>query len=337
MNDMENFKDEDYIKRLKERYKKSSSKKSEEKESEEINKIEDEEVDKQESLEVIDVSNTPIEQDTNGEDPNKENENKELLDDQTQDKKKKNVFRLLFKAFPYISVVFWYSLGLIGIVYLVDNYLVEPYVHERPILEMPDLEGMDFDEAVQILENKKLRYELLIEQYNRRFKKNQVIRQKPEAGKLVREGRPVYLTKSLGSEKILAPNVKGMPFRQARVKIINEGLKVGSIVYKHSEIFPLDTVISQSIEKGSKLQYGDKIDLVVSKGSENMLLVPDLIYKDIEEAEDIIVEFDLRLGVITYIEDETYQNGTIIGQFPPSGEQVLRNSYIDLEVIQNPK
>lgn len=143
------------------------------------------------------------------------------------------------------------------------------------------------------------------------------------------------MTVSKGAEKINVPDLIGISSREARIKLLNSGLNIGKIEYKSSDLYPADTVLSQSIEPGKEIKFGEKIDLLISKGSENQLLVPDLMYKDIGDVEEIVLNYGLRIGSITQVEDPTFTNGTVIGQFPFAGEAILKNSYIDLEVVNN--
>ena len=76
------------------------------------------------------------------------------------------------------------------------------------------------------------------------------------------------------------------------------------------------------------------MNITVSIGSQNQLLLPEFKFMTLEEVQEKIEELGLKIGSIISIEDETYENGTVLGQFPLSGEIVLRNSYIDLEVVK---
>ena len=318
---------DEYIKRLKEKYKNKKSSSDDDTSSEEDEKLDS-------TISEIDSESDHSKADDNQDEIVNENDSNEASD--KEEKKKKGIFKIILSLFPFLKVILWYVVIMIAIVYIADEYILKPRIHKREILEMPNVVGINLKDAEEILKNKNLEYEVIKSQYNSKYKKDFVIWQKPKFRKMVREERPVYLIVSKGAEKLVMPNVEGMPMREARVKLINYGLEIGKIEYEFSEIIPQDTVISQSIRKGSKIQYGDRISIVVSKGSENMLSVPNLVGLPVEEIEDILSEYNLRLGVINYLPDETYQEGFVLEQFPPAGEKALKNSYVDIDVVKNP-
>lgn len=110
---------------------------------------------------------------------------------------------------------------------------------------------------------------------------------------------------------------------------------MGNISESNSDNIEAGLIISQNPPKNTKLRYNDKVNIVVSKGSENQLILPDFKTMTIEKAREIIESMGLKVGSIITIEDETFQNGIVIGQFPLPGEVVIKSSYIDLEIVSN--
>lgn len=247
-------------------------------------------------------------------------------------KKKKNK---IFTLFKYLGVTLAFAAFIFFAIFISDKYYIPDLVHTRSKVRIPEVEGMNSDEATKLLEKRGLRAEILKERYDPRVPKNSVLRQSPEAGKIVKEKRSVYITVSMGAEKIKVPKLVGISFREARIKLLNSGLTIGEVDYKNSEVYPADTVLSQSIENGKEVVFGDRVDLVISQGSENQIVVPDLLYKSFVEAEEMIENAGLRLGTVTTIQHGLYIDGTVVGQFPLPGDDIIKNSYIDIEIVNN--
>jgi beta-lactam-binding protein with PASTA domain len=60
--------------------------------------------------------------------------------------------------------------------------------------------------------------------------------------------------------------------------------------------------------------------------------VPDLVGKNLEEGKKIIQEMGLQLGKTKFKVNNDFLPGTILKQFPESGEKIERGALIDLEV-----
>jgi len=93
-----------------------------------------------------------------------------------------------------------------------------------------------------------------------------VIGTTPAAGSAVSRGTAVDLLVSQGVEptEAIVPNLVGLSFDESERLIKKVGLKVGSVSYQpRRELMP-ETVVSQSLAPGSKVERERKIDLVVS-------------------------------------------------------------------------
>ncbi len=238
------------------------------------------------------------------------------------------------KFYKYALSTLIFMLTVYLIIFLIDSYYVKDLVHSRNIIIVPSIIGKKLGQAQLELNDKNLKYEIIKRQFDIKLPKGTVIRQVPSPGRQIKENRIIYLTVSDGIEEITTPELTNLSSRQARVELVNSGLNLGEVTEINSENIEPGLVISQSPKAGVRLNYNDKVNIVISKGSENQIILKDFKYKTLTEVEDIISDMGLKIGSIIYVEDETFENGTIIGQFPLSGEIVLKNSYIDLEVVK---
>jgi eukaryotic-like serine/threonine-protein kinase len=237
-----------------------------------------------------------------------------------------------YKFHHYLIVVLGFFLFLYILFLAMDKLIIPSYVHDDEKVIIPELIGMDFGEAKTLL----AKHDLIVfqnrSQYSEELPPDRVMNQTPEAGTEVKLNRRIYITVSKGGESVNVPYLKMKSLRSARVSLIRRGLKLGNIVYEHSDSIGVDTVMNQKIYSGMKVGYGTLVDLVVSKGSKNVVLVPNLIGVAFSEAIIILSEKKLQIGEITEYQNETYQTNTIIGQDPEPGVEVKNNSEVKLSI-----
>jgi eukaryotic-like serine/threonine-protein kinase len=241
-----------------------------------------------------------------------------------------------FKALkPYLIVLSSFIGALFLLFIILDWYILPNYVQNIDKTKVPDVSGKSLTEATEILSQNKLYVKKTGTQYSEDFPSNTVISQNPKPGMLVKQGRHVSLTVSLGKESISTPKILGLPISAAReivsrLKIIG----VGNITYVSSDSIGADTIISQFPYPGAPINAGSSVNIVVSRGPENPIKVASLIGRHIQDAERIIEESGLKVGMITYVVNETYQPSTVIGQTPPAGEIVKKATEVNLTVTR---
>ena len=104
--------------------------------------------------------------------------------------------------------------------------------------------------------------------YSDSVKVGKIISASHSEGSKLKKNDSIYITASLGKSVryIDAPSLIGLSESAAIALLKKEDLKIGKIIYKASTL-PLGTVIEQSVDSGSSLQSGDKINLTVSSGT----------------------------------------------------------------------
>ena len=101
--------------------------------------------------------------------------------------------------------------------------------------------------------------------YDEKLAVGLVVRTVPKAGTPLRPNTAVTLFVSKGPEPIPVPNVVGKTSASATKSLKSRGFTVTSSE-TYSDSVPAGTVISMSPKSGTKLNKGDTVDLVVSKG-----------------------------------------------------------------------
>ncbi len=242
------------------------------------------------------------------------------------------------KVGPYLLVLFGFIISLLILFFITDSYILPAYVHDVAKVQVPDLIGKKYSESQIILSNMDLNERVILKQYNENYPPDYVINQTPKPGTYVKCGRHIILTISKGGESVQMPKITGQRLRAARVRLLKSGLYIGNITYQYSDSIGIDTVISQSIASYKKISFGSYIDLVVSKGQHAEILIPRLTGLSIGEAEKILNEAGLELGIVSNTYDEiyaaTYLSNTIVNQFPPPGELVPKNTKVDITIFR---
>jgi eukaryotic-like serine/threonine-protein kinase len=227
-------------------------------------------------------------------------------------------------------------LGSLVLLFFVGNDFVMPwYVDRGGEMPTPSVIGMRFEDAQQILDSLGLSPRQGDIRLDNKYPIGSVINQNPPPGKMVNQGRRIYLTISGGEKLVIIPNLKGRTIRDATFQLERQGLKLGSIQYALSDEFPMNTVISQEVPFGMKVRRETYVSVTVSQGrTAASIAVPDLNGKTLTEAEKVLKEMGLTLGNVTYQPLPNFLPNTIIDQFPHIGEMVPMGQAVDVVVVR---
>jgi beta-lactam-binding protein with PASTA domain/serine/threonine protein kinase len=119
-----------------------------------------------------------------------------------------------------------------------------------------------------------------------------------QAGNQVPKGTTVDATVSTGPAPRTVPTVAGVAYDQARKALTDAGFIVGNITQNFDSTVPSGVVISSSPAGGTTQQVGTSIDLVVSKGPDQVVM-PNIIGKDLKTVNAALTAVGLTLGTTT--------------------------------------
>ena len=201
---------------------------------------------------------------------------------------------------------------------------------------VPDVKGKQLALARQILEDGKLRVNVA-ETYDGEVAPGQVVSQDPEPGRSVKSGRLVTIYVSKGGEELEMPDLTGLTKSSALERIQKMGLKVGSVYEKEDDANP-GVVLSQDPASGKKINRGQNIDLVISRGTskkddEKKVQVPDVRNAGLDVAKAGIEGRGLSVGSVTSQVSEQAE-GTIVSQSPAPDTEVDEGTTVDLVVAK---
>ena len=184
------------------------------------------------------------------------------------------------------------------------------YTHHGKTIVVPDLTGLTVEEVDDVTSSRHLRFEVIDSVFSMEMPRGTVIKQNPNPTSRVKKNRKIFLTmNAVNPEMVSMPQLIGLSFRQARLALQNAGLVQGAITYKPD--FAKNNVLQQMhgdsvINEGTEIAKGAVIDLVLGMGlSSQTTRVPNLVGLGLAEATEIISDYYLNLGAITY--DETFE------------------------------
>ena len=207
---------------------------------------------------------------------------------------------------------------------------------------VPEVKGKQLALARQILEDNKLRVNVA-ETYDANVPAGQVVSQDPDVGKTVKSDRLVTIYVSKGGESIDMPDLAGLAKSAAIERLQKLGLNLGSVYEKDSSSEP-GTVLSHDPTTGTKINRGQMVDLIVSRGEPEKKVeevkvtreythVPNVENASLSVAESGIEGRGLHVGSVTY-EESTQAEGTVIAQYPSPDAEIEVGSSVDLVIAR---
>ncbi len=235
--------------------------------------------------------------------------------------------------YPLVKKLLIALVVLISIILIADFILLPLYVSGSE-LNVPSVVGMTEEEAFKTLEDADFQPSIADTSFGVSLPPGRVFLQKPESGKLVKEGRTIYLFISGGEQIISVPLLKGKSVRDARLSLERIGLKLGSIE-ELASTQPKDMVFDQQFAEGTRLRKGQSVGISVSIGKgEGEIIVPDLIGKSLTEATRIISDSSLTVGKVNYQFSSTLLPNTVLDQYPAPGNKLNTGDSIDLFITK---
>ena len=201
-----------------------------------------------------------------------------------------------------------------------------PSLGPRPV-PVPNLVGLPLDEAKQTLRDADLKVGEVTNAFNERFDADQVIQQSVRADAEAPFGSEIDLVVSKGPTPVPVPKVVGLNQDEAVAALEAEGFVV-DVRLDFSNKVERGKVISQEPAKGTDLQPGRTVTIVVSQGPEEFAL-PSFVGM----SKDAAVARIRELGLVPQLVPVPGGNGnTVVSQLPAAGATVRVGDSIALYV-----
>jgi beta-lactam-binding protein with PASTA domain len=229
----------------------------------------------------------------------------------------KSVFNKLI-LLNLIIIMIIIMIGLLGL-----NFYLESYTLHNIEITVPDLRNFSINEVKPLLENRKLRYNIIDSNYESSKAAFVILDQKPKPNTKVKENRRIYLTiNAKNPPQVKLPMLLDQSHRIAIEQLKISGLKADSLIYRPH--FARDAVIGimykgSIIKEGEILNKGSSVNLIVGMGtSKEKVAVPNLSGLTVLMADELLMSNSLNLGRVFYDESiEDTISAQIYKQRPP--------------------
>lgn len=203
---------------------------------------------------------------------------------------------------------------------------------------VPDLVGIEKDEAEEELEKIGLKLRVVDETYSNEYEEGVIVSQKVEPGTKVKEGYTIEVVVSKGKQLVKVPNLINRNIEEIESILKEAGLKEGTVDYQYSDTIPANVIIDQDPDPFAEVEFGSRVNLIVSRGPEVKLVrMPNLVGLTEQAAKNALIAHELVVGEIIREHNDEYKAGVVFKQSIEAGTQVEANTPIDLYISLGPK
>jgi len=259
-------------------------------------------------------------------------------DDEFQEMKgNKKGKKSIFSKYPFLKVILIIVLviGLFAGAIAVGFNIINSSKPKDVLI--PNLVGMTEEEAQTTLIELGLQYQLLEERFDEEVEAGKILQQDPvyiENFK-IKENNVISVVISKGKEIIEVPQVIGKKLDEAQKELKDLGLRV-EIEEEFDDKIEAGYVTKQEPIEGEEVAGKSTVTITVSKGIE-MVTVPNLLGKSLDEAKKLIEDAKLKLAAIINETDTTKEDKVIIKQTLESGKEVEIDTEIMITVNSLPQ
>ena len=223
-------------------------------------------------------------------------------------------------------------IGMIVVFSIVAEYLIMPiYTRQNQNRIMIDIKNKHLDDAINILKSEK--YEVSDTLYTNKFQLGTIVDQYPKPNTRVKSGRTVRLKIAQPEKSVAIPNLIGQSRRSAELELNQMGLLIDTVYTEYNPEYPNGTIAWQYPKAGDRRKKGMGIQITVSKGMPpNFFQVPNLIGLSINQAKDLIFKSRLKVGKISYHQDQDLVPYTVLDQSIKNGTVLDASATINLVV-----
>ena len=200
---------------------------------------------------------------------------------------------------------------------------------------VPSTVGGSFNEAVASFTPLGLTAVVLENRFDEDIAKGKIIESVPPGGGKVDAGGSVKLIISKGPERYTIPSIAGLTPEAAQGAITKLPLTIGTTTEVFNSEIPKGFVISSTPASGSSVKRDSKVNLIVSKGIEQVALV-SYVGKSGEQALNELTEagFNVEPG---YAFSETTPELAVISQSPEGGTTANKGGTVKILISKGPR
>lgn len=233
-------------------------------------------------------------------------------------------------------VVMWGAIPIVVILmfyFFVDDMVMPIITRHGDEFVLPSFVNQKLMEAQINLDELGLNYEVASEEYSPGKEQGLILNQYPIPGTKVKKGRKIKFVISLGQKLVRIPDLTGLSVRQAILDLETASLELGEIAWAFSDTLPEKVVVFSYPASGTEIPLGSPVNIMVNRGrASDYTFMPRVIGMQLSQAQKIIIEKSLKMGLVTYRTDENYLPETVLEQSEPEGTELDVGTEIDLVV-----
>ncbi|RKO62514.1 hypothetical protein Cdeb_03217 [Caldibacillus debilis GB1] len=215
------------------------------------------------------------------------------------------------------------------ILFIIFMLTVYPALFGKHDVTVPEVEGMEYEEAVNRLEDAGLKIGNTYKITHEEIPENHVVKTDPKEGKTVKEGSIIHIFVSTGKEKIVMPDYRNRMYDDVVQLLRDRNFKD----IQKNEVFhdsPEGTIIEQDPAPGEEIVPEETVlTFTVSKGEETFKLADLSGY-----SENALREYAGRYGITIDIAGEEYHDsvaeGLVISQDPKPGTELKKGDKVSV-------
>ncbi|MBV7440894.1 PASTA domain-containing protein [Weeksellaceae bacterium TAE3-ERU29] len=232
-------------------------------------------------------------------------------------------FKALFSWKLWLNILIG-AIIIVGLWFFSFNWL-NSFTNHNVEVKVPDLSKMNIQQAMAELENLGLEYSVDSVRFSEDYKPYAVLDYYPIAGSAVKPGRKIFIKSNPRTwQPVELPNLIDKSKRLAFTQLTMRHFVVGDTIYVKDPA--KDAVLKvlyngQEVAAGTLLPRGSRVDLVLGKGFDLDVSVPNLVGLTLDEARATIAENFFELGNINFLgASKDTLSATVVYQDPPFGD-----------------
>jgi beta-lactam-binding protein with PASTA domain len=221
----------------------------------------------------------------------------------------------------------------VGLVWLTFRWL-EYHTNHGQEIPVPNIVNKSVQEAIKILDDSGLEYEVDSPQYNPKYRPFQVLQVYPTPGSRVKDGRSIILKVNPRTwARVEVPDVINKYSGLAFQRLEQVGLKVGDTIYEPS--IQKDAVIRMlykgaEVKPKTKLARFSVVDVVIGSGPMRNISIPNVVGLTVKEARVLIARSMFEVGLVEHEDGSKDESDVIYYQDPAAGDVRDQGMQIDL-------
>lgn len=221
----------------------------------------------------------------------------------------------------------------VGLVWLTFRWL-EYHTNHGQEIPVPNIVNKSVQEAIKILDDSGLEYEVDSFNYDPKYRPFQVLQVYPVPGSRVKDGRAIQLRVNPRTwAKVEVPDVINKYSGLAFQRLEQVGLKVGDTIFEPS--IQKDAVIrilykGNEVKPKTKLARFSIVDVVIGSGPMRNISIPNVVGLTVKEARVVIAKSMFEVGLVEHEDGSKDESDIIYYHDPAAGDVRDQGMQIDL-------